>query len=161
MRQHNCNSIHQQTMGNKSPLLCYQTWELWNLAIDQNIKLKAAHIAGKSNISADQFSRVNIRQTEWMLKKEIVQRMFQLWGHPFIDMFASIYNRITQIFCTWFPLYQAYALHALTIPWEGMCLSSDLSNTQCPSTYPKIQNISLNISLKFKIISFYMYISRV
>ncbi|XP_078311211.1 uncharacterized protein LOC144618622 [Crassostrea virginica] len=43
--------------GTKSPRLCYQTWELWNWAIDQNIKLKAAHIAGKSNILADQLSR--------------------------------------------------------------------------------------------------------
>ena len=108
--------------GTKSPRLCYQTWELWNWAIDQNIKLKAAHIAGKSNILADQLSRVKIRQTEWMLKKEIVQKIFQMWGHPLIDMFASIHNRQTQIFCTWFPHNQAYALDALTIPWEGMFL---------------------------------------
>lgn len=108
--------------GTKSPRLCYQTWDLWNWAISQNIKLKAAHIAGKLNVLADHLSRVKIRQTEWMLNKEIVQTIFQMWGHPLIDMFASVHNRQTQIFCTWYPHNQAYALDALTIPWEGMFL---------------------------------------
>lgn len=44
--------------------LCYQTWDLWNWAISQNIKLKAAHIAGRLNVFADHLSRVKIRQTE-------------------------------------------------------------------------------------------------
>ena len=36
--------------GTRSPQLCYKTWDLWQLAIKNNIILKAAHIAGKLNI---------------------------------------------------------------------------------------------------------------
>jgi hypothetical protein len=43
--------------GTNSPQLCYQVWDLWNMAIQNNIQLKAAHIAGKLNILADQLSR--------------------------------------------------------------------------------------------------------
>lgn len=103
--------------GTKSPRLCYKTW-----AISQNIKLKAAHIAGKLNVLGDHLSRVTIRQTEWMLNKEIVQTIFQMRGHPLVTMFASVHNRQTQIYFTWYPHNQAYALDALTIPWEGMFL---------------------------------------
>ena len=53
--------------GTKSPQLCYKTWDLWNLAIEHNILLKAAHVAGKVNILADKLSRYKILPSEWML----------------------------------------------------------------------------------------------
>ena len=43
---------------------------------------------------------------------------FQISGHPLMDMFASIHNRQTQIFCTWFPHHQTYALDALSDSWD-------------------------------------------
>ena len=49
--------------GTRSPQLCYKTWDLWQLAIKNNIILKAAHIAGKLNILPDQLSRIVIRPT--------------------------------------------------------------------------------------------------
>ena len=55
---------YQQTVGRKFPRLCYQTWYLWKWAIDHNVCLKAAYIAGKINILADHLSRVHIQQTE-------------------------------------------------------------------------------------------------
>ena len=106
--------------GTKSPQLCYQTWDLLNLAIQHQIYLKSAHIIGKTNILADQLSRTKIRPTEWALKKTVVQKIFQIWGHPLIDLFASIENRQTEIFCSWTPHPQALALDALTISWDRM-----------------------------------------
>lgn len=106
--------------GTKSIPLCLKTWELWKLAIDHQILLKAAHIAGKSNILADLLSRTKIRHTEWSLEKTVVQHIFQKLGTPMIDLFASIHNRQTQIFCSWFPHNQAYALDALSIPWQNL-----------------------------------------
>ncbi|CAC5402218.1 unnamed protein product [Mytilus coruscus] len=46
--------------GTKSPQLCYKTWELWTLAIQSNITLKATHIMGKKSIIADYLSRKKI-----------------------------------------------------------------------------------------------------
>lgn len=106
--------------GTKSPTLCYQTWDLWNLAIQNNIRMKAAHITGKLNILADQLSRTKIQHTEWSLNKLVVQNLFQIWGTPLIDLFASIDNRQTEIFCSWIPHQKALALDALTISWERM-----------------------------------------
>ena len=42
----------------KSVQMCYQTWDLWHLALENKITLKAAHVAGSWNILADNLSRV-------------------------------------------------------------------------------------------------------
>ena len=106
--------------GTKSPNLCYLTWELWKIAIQNNIVLKAAHIMGKKNILADQLSRVRIRPTEWTLNNTVVNQIFVQWGNPLIDLFGSWENRPTEIFCTWIPHPNAFAVDALTISWENM-----------------------------------------
>ena len=106
--------------GTRSPQLCMRTWKLWQLALENQIFLKAAHIAGKKNILADHLSRVKIQPTEWSLNKEITHAMFQIWETPHIDLFASAKNRQTQIYCSWNPDPQAYAIDALTIPWNNM-----------------------------------------
>ena len=106
--------------GTHSPQLCYQTWDLWNYAIQHKIELKAAHIAGKLNVLPDHLSRLKIRPTEWTLKDSVVEQIFSIWGTPYIDLFASIHNCKTQMFCTWIPHPNAYATDALSVPWEGM-----------------------------------------
>ena len=40
--------------------MCYQTSDLWHLALENNITLKASHVAGSRNILADNLSRVKI-----------------------------------------------------------------------------------------------------
>jgi hypothetical protein len=79
--------------------------------------LKAAHIAGKKNILADRLSRFKVQPTEWTLNKEIVLKLFTIWEVPHIDLFAS---HQTQIYCSWNPDHLAYAIDALTIPWNNM-----------------------------------------
>ena len=37
-----------------------------------------------------------------------------------IDPFASEQNRKTMMFCSWIPCPQAFAIDALSIPWDGM-----------------------------------------
>lgn len=106
--------------GTKSPQLCYKAWELWKLAIDNNIELKAAHIAGRLNIVPDQLSRVVIRQTEWTMNDSVLGQIFQIWDKPFIDLFASIQNRKMEMFCSWEVHPQALATDALTISWDRM-----------------------------------------
>ena len=106
--------------GTKSPQLCYRTWDLWNFAIQNNIHLKAAHILGVQNELADRLSRKRVMVTEWSLHKSVVHQIFQTWGFPLIDLFASAENRQTQIFCSWIPHPEALALDALSISWENM-----------------------------------------
>lgn len=106
--------------GTKSPSLCMRIWQLFMILIQNNIELKAAHIAGTSNILADHLSRRKILPTEWSLNNQVVNHLFTLWGEPMIDLFASDQNHKTMIFCSWFPSQRALAIDALSISWEGM-----------------------------------------
>ncbi|VDI03539.1 Hypothetical predicted protein [Mytilus galloprovincialis] len=92
MRQHNSRSICKQTGGTKSIHLCYKTWCLMKMAIQNNLTFRAAHIAGKLNVLADHLSRNKIQPTEWTLNNQIVQSVFAMWGEPTIDLFASVHN---------------------------------------------------------------------
>ena len=62
--------------GTKSPQLCYKAWELWQMAIKNNMNLKAATIAGAANILPDQLSRIRIRPTEWTLNDKVLRQIF-------------------------------------------------------------------------------------
>ena len=103
--------------GTHSPQLCMRTWKLWQLALDNQMLLKAAHIAGKKNILADRLSRFKVEPTEWTLNKKIVLKLFTIWEVPHIDLFAS---HQTQIYYSWNPDHLADAIDALTIPWNNM-----------------------------------------
>ena len=106
--------------GTRSSQLCYKVWELWQLAIENNIELKAAHIAGRVNILPDQLSRIWIRPTEWSLNDLVLNKIFQIWGKPLIDLFASAQNNKMDLFCSWEQHHLAYAVDAFTITWHRM-----------------------------------------
>ena len=106
--------------GTRSPKLCQLAWKLWQLAIQNNIVLRAAHIAGSKNVLADSLSRVKVRETEWSLNPKITHQVFNHLGQPVIDLFASYENKKTQVVCSWVPHPQALALDALSITWENM-----------------------------------------
>lgn len=106
--------------GTKSPPLCLLTWNLLQLAIKNNITIKAAHIIGSLNILADDLSRVKIRPTEWTLNNSVTLRLFQVLGTPMIDLFASEANHKVEMFCSWIPSPYAWAIDALSVPWQNM-----------------------------------------
>jgi hypothetical protein len=68
--------------GTHSPQMCMRTWKLWQLALDNQMLLKAAHIAWKKNILADCLSRFKVQPTEWTLNKKIVLKLFTIWEVP-------------------------------------------------------------------------------
>ena len=82
--------------------------------------MKAAHIIGSMNILADDLSRVKIRPTEWTLNNSVTQTLFQVLGTPMIDLFASEANRKVEMFCSWIPSQIAWAIDALSVPWQNM-----------------------------------------
>lgn len=106
--------------GTKSIHLCYKTWCLMRMAIQNNLTFRAAHIAGKLNVLADHLSRNKIQPTEWTLNNQIVQSVFAMWGEPTIDLFASVHNHKRPVFCAWIPHPSALAVDALSISWEKM-----------------------------------------
>ena len=66
--------------GTKSPQLCLLTCNLLQLAIKNNVTMKAAHIIGSLNILADDLSRVKICPTERTLNNSVTQILFRYWA---------------------------------------------------------------------------------
>ena len=105
---------------NHSDQLNTLTAEIWEWCIARNLWISAGHIAGKSNVEADQGSRQNETATEWMLDKTLLSQTLQKLQFTLeIDIFASRIN------CQ-FPQYVAYrpdpgavAIDAFSIPWTG------------------------------------------
>lgn len=90
--------------------------QLWEWCLDRNIFISAIYIPGIMN-TADFYSRNFSDSTEWMLKKDIFQRICRHFFHPDIDLFASRYNNQTDCFVSWFPEPGATAYNAFSIDW--------------------------------------------
>ena len=56
----------------------------------KNITLKPAFVPGDLNVIADSLSRSGqILKKEWILHQEVCQKIWDLWGYPFWDLFAT------------------------------------------------------------------------
>ena len=110
----------QRQGGTRSVSLCYKTWELYQMTIKHHIQIPAAHLAGHKNILANQLSRTKVLPLEWGLNDQIMNKIFAIWGKPMIDLFASDNNHKLPIYCSWIPSQKAFAIDALSIPWNNM-----------------------------------------
>jgi len=92
--------------GTRSRSLMKETVLLFSSVMEFQWHLKARHIAGKSNVLADQLSRAGqVIAPEWRLHQEVAEGVFQLWGKC-CEKFVIIekYGRICQIFMKFCPL---------------------------------------------------------
>lgn len=74
--------------GTKSTRLLQTTFEIFNLTNQHNIHLIARYLPGRYNLIADSLSRTN-QLPEWSLSREILDVIFNKFGIPSIDLFAS------------------------------------------------------------------------
>jgi hypothetical protein len=106
--------------GTVSPSLCALTLKLIQWCNQQHISLRAEHVPGVDNRLADTLSRKMLNQTEWMLKKSVVQTVFAVLGEPQIDLFATAENKQLPVFCSWMYQSEAFHIDAMTISWVGV-----------------------------------------
>ena len=119
-RQHNSNLVHQQTGGTVSPQLNQLTRDLWLWCMDRNITLKAVHLAGKLNVTADKESRVMKDRTDWMLCPKIFHKINQKLGPLQVDLFASRLTTQLPHYASWRPDPEAMACDAFSLDWSQM-----------------------------------------
>ena len=105
--------------------ISWTTWlelrKLLLLARERGWMIRARHIAGCLNVLADRLSRKGeIFPTEWSLHPDIVSMMFQEWGTPQVDLFATWENHKCMTFVSPFPDDRALSSDSLNISWEGM-----------------------------------------
>jgi hypothetical protein len=107
--------------GTRSWSLMEETKKLFLLAEQLGVSLKARHIPGKLNVLADKLSRKNqILQTEWSIHPAVLESLWQMWGKPMIDLFATRHNYKLQLFVSPVPDALACAVDALTMSWDNL-----------------------------------------
>ena len=103
--------------GMKSGPLCTLLWR----CIRRQVTLKAQHIPGQLNVVADKLSRLGQTvQTEWSLLSEVFQAICNRWHQPQSDLFVTRFDNKLAQFGSPKPDLQAWAVNALSLPWEDM-----------------------------------------
>ena len=77
--------------------------ELWQQCLVREIYISASYIPGVFNVKAGFSSRNFSHSTEWMLKKELFQRLCKQTFWRDVDLFASRNNYQIEKFVSWFP----------------------------------------------------------
>ena len=80
-------------MGGRKKLLNKLAKDIWLWCIERNIWLSAFFIKGTSNLTADALSRFKLNaDMEWMVSKDIFDKIMLKFGPCDIDFFASKYT---------------------------------------------------------------------
>ncbi len=107
--------------GTRSSLLCAHTLKFLTWCREREIAVTAAHIAGVTNVLADDLSRgLKTAPTECSLAPHIVQTVFDRMFYPSVDLFATVCNKQLPVYCTRFSDPGAYAVDALSVSWSGL-----------------------------------------
>ena len=107
--------------GTRSSLLCAHTLRFLMWCQNHFIRVRAVHIAGITNVLADDLSRgTSTAPTECMLAPHIVQTLCNRWFCPTIDLFATALNKQLPVYCSRHYETGALAADALSIDWAGM-----------------------------------------
>ena len=70
---------------------------------------------------ADQLSRPHmILHTEWTLPFHVLERVWNVWEKPMLDLFATQFNHRLPIYVSPVPDPRAWAIDALSISWQGL-----------------------------------------
>ena len=107
--------------GTVSHSLSLLAEEILEWTHERGIHLSAVHVQGKANILADLLSRPGmILQTEWTLVREALTPVWETFGKPLLDLFATNYSTRLPMFVSPVPDPQAWAVDAMAIPWMGL-----------------------------------------
>lgn len=104
--------------GSSKSVLDNLSKEIWQWAIDRNIWLSCANIAGTDNVKADELSRKFHVDMEWKLDSgQLKEALALLSVSPDIDMFASQIKYQFSRYVSFKPDPNAYAIDAFSLHW--------------------------------------------
>jgi len=87
-------------------------------------------------------------QTEWELHQEAAQALFNRWGQPLVDLFATRLNTKLPLFISPVPDPMALDVDALSVSWEGMTAYAFPPHKIIPQVLHKVsQTLSLRLIL--------------
>ena len=107
--------------GTASPSLSRLAEQIWSWAHSQGMTLLPEFIPGKLNVLADSLSRSSTPlPTEWTIAHSALLPLWELWGKPLVDLFATRYSARLPIYISPIRDPLALARNAFTIPWSGL-----------------------------------------
>ena len=90
---------------------------IWDFAKERNIWLSIEHIPGVENVEADEASRYFKDSAEWGITPMVRAAIFNRWGVPEIDLFATSRNRVLKRFASWGPDPEAELIDSFLADW--------------------------------------------
>ncbi len=107
--------------GTVSQNLCNIAMRIYQWASYHSVVISARHIAGILNIWADRLSRFKgLAALEWAINQTILTHIWQLWGTPQLDLFATWLNNRLPVYVSQIPDPQAIAVDAFSILWNDL-----------------------------------------
>ncbi len=110
--------------GTRSRSLDYKVREIILWCLSMRITLSAVHISGQDNVEADRLSRFRIenphrleRSTKWSFDRRVTNLLFDIWGLPTVDLFASRLNNKVEAFFSCLPDPLALQGNTLQADW--------------------------------------------
>jgi hypothetical protein len=87
----------------------------------RNLRVQTTHIAGVLNVEADEESRKALRGTaEWAIDSSCLTSVFDTWGTPDVDLFASRVNHKLPRYFSLFTDPYSEAVDAFAQSWCGL-----------------------------------------
>ena len=118
-RQHHCCSLDQQTGWDPFPYPVVAGSRSVSMATDSRYSHSGLTHSGLPKC-VDWLSRLNQPiTTEWRLHPEIVNQIFQTWGTPAVDIFATVHNTHLPQFISPVLEPRALAIDAVSHDWQG------------------------------------------
>ena len=109
--------------GTHSKTLFLEVARLLKWAENNNVSITTQFIKGSMNAMADLMSRKNqTLPTEWCLDLSVCHKIWNLWGTPQVDLFATRWNTRLPLFCSPMRDELAWGVDALLVPWDNMFL---------------------------------------
>ena len=107
--------------GTVSPTLSLLAEELLKWAHFNQLFLEVEFIPGRLNVLADALSRSGkVLPTEWTIAHHALQPLWDVWGKPLVDLFATQFNARLPLYVSPIRDPKAWARNAFSIPWGGM-----------------------------------------
>ncbi|XP_006820442.1 uncharacterized protein LOC102805810 [Saccoglossus kowalevskii] len=107
--------------GTKSQSLNDHAVAVLKWCAQNKVELMCKHIPGVQNGVADSLSRGKpYDDTEWELSQTAVNLVFDMWGEPQVDLFATPENKKRPVFVTRYPDKQSLTWDAFQMEWGGM-----------------------------------------
>uniref|UniRef100_A0A8C3H6Y3 RB1 inducible coiled-coil 1 n=1 Tax=Chrysemys picta bellii TaxID=8478 RepID=A0A8C3H6Y3_CHRPI len=119
--------INKQGGARASPL-CQEAIRLWEFCIAHSIHLMASFLPGVQNSLADRLSR-SFQTHDWSIRPDIIYSIFQRWGFPQVDLFASRANRKCHVFCSLQGRSPGSLSDAFLLTWKDQLQASPQSAT--------------------------------